>query len=191
MAAAPPPPPRWFPGALIGAGLLGVVGSALPWVTMSGTNADAITLFLQSKGGGLGGLDHGGAVTVVLAGMAVAFGVARLLGRAPRAALVGVALGAAMAVVVVEAVLGASGLADTFEDAAAGLEVGNGVGTWVTAASAAILVMASTLALRSGAPGSGQPGASSSPSSSSSTSSTDSMIPVMASTTEANRAIDT
>lgn len=185
-----PKPTTWFGWSLIVLGSVGVVGSVLPWIKLSGPNAAAITLFIEAKGGGLHGLDHGGAVTVVLALAAVGLGVARILGRMPRASYLGIPLGMAMAVVAVLAVIDTS-LADQFRGQATALTQTAAAGVWVTLVAAVGVTFASVGALISGdvvpRPEPDQPG-STSPGSSTSTSSTDSMMPVTASTTDANEA---
>ena len=138
------------------------------------------------------GLDHGGAVTVVLALAAIWLGVARILGRVPRACYLGIPIGMAMAVVAVLAVIDTS-LADQFRGKATSLTQTAGVGVWVTLVAAVGITFVSVGALIAVAvaprPGQGQSASSSSTSSSSSsTSSTDSMMPVTASTTDANEA---
>lgn len=182
MAEPTRPTDAWFGWLLVAAGCVVGVGSALPWITLTGLGAGAATVFIQSKGGGLGGLDHEGAVAVVLAALAVGLGVARLLGRAPRLApWGGLAAGVGSLLLVAVSAADATSLADPFGGAAAGVVQGRGVGIWVTAAGAAVLVIGSVVALargsRTGPPAGDQ--------SSTSTSSTDSMIPVSASTTEA------
>ncbi|MBX3286831.1 MAG: hypothetical protein KF703_15895 [Actinobacteria bacterium] len=177
--AAPVPP--WLGGALVAGGVLVAVGSALPWITLTGPGAAAATVFIHSKGGGLGGLDHEGAVTVVLAVAAAWLGVAHRLGRARwLAPWGGLAAGVATLALVALAAADTSSLADPFGGPAKGVVQGRGVGVWVTAAGGAVLVAAALVALAVLARRV-QP-------SSSSTSSTDSRIPVMASTTDGNRA---
>lgn len=182
MAEPTRSPDAGFGWLLVAAGLVVGVGSALPWITLTGTGAAAATVFIQSKGGGLGGLDHEGAVAVVLAAVAVGLGVARLLGRAPRLApWGGLAAGVGSLVLVAVSAADASSLADPFGGPAEGVVQGRGIGIWVTAAGAAVLVVGSTAALVRGS----RPGRPAGDQSSTSTSSTDSMIPVSASTTEA------
>jgi hypothetical protein len=177
-------PGTWFGWVLVAAGCLTALGSALPWITLDGAGSAAATAFIRSKGGGLGGLDHEGAVTVVLAGFAVGLGVARLLDRAPRlAGWGGLASGVGSLAMVALAAADASSLADPFGGAAGGVVQGRGIGMWVTAGGAAVLVGASVLALVGGVGGAGsRRGAPDQ--SSASTSSTDSMSPVSASTTD-------
>jgi hypothetical protein len=179
--AAEVEPMSWFGWWLVVAGCLTGLGSALTWITLDGAGSAAATAFIRSKGGGLGGLDHEGAVTVVLAGFAVGLGVARLLGRAPRLApWGGLACGVGSLALVALAAADASSLSDPFGGAAGGVVQGRGIGMWVTAAGAAALAGGSVLAL-AGAAGN-RPGAPDQ--SSTSTSSTDSMIPVSASTSD-------
>lgn len=138
----------WFGWLLVAAGCVVALGSALPWITLEGSGAKAATLFIQSKGGGLGGLDHEGAVTVVLAALAVGLGVAHLLGRAPRLAVWGgLAAGLGSLALVVVAAADGSSLADPFGGAAAGVVQGRGIGMWVTALGAAALAVGSLAAL--------------------------------------------
>lgn len=181
-AAATALGPGWFGWLLVAAGCVTGLGSALRWITLEGSGAAAATLFLQSKGGGLGGLDHEGAVTVVLGALAVGLGVAHLLGRAPRLApWGGLAAGVGSLALVAVAAADGSSIADAFGGAAAGVVQGPGIGMWVTAAGGAVLAAGSLAALAMGA--AGRP--PSPDQSSTSTSSTDSMIPVSASTTDA------
>lgn len=182
MAEPTRSPDAGFAWLLVAAGLVVGVGSALPWITLTGTGAAAATVFIQSKGGGLGGLDHEGAVAAVLAAVAVGLGVARLLGRAPRLApWGGLVAGVGSLVLVAVSAADASSLADPFGGPAEGVVQGRGIGIWVTAAGAAVLVVGSAVALARGS----RPGRPAGDQSSMSTSSTDSMIPVSASTTEA------
>lgn len=174
------PADRWFAAVLLAGGGLVAVGSALPWIALTGSGAAAATVFLQSKGGGLGGLDHQGAVTVLLGALAGWFGGARLLGRAPRLARWGgLAAGVATAALVAVAAADTSSLADPFGGAAAGVVQGRGPGIWVTLTGAVVLVAGSLAALATGSPAAH---------SSASTSSTDSMIPVSASASDVNDA---
>ncbi len=146
MASSSPSAP-WFGWLLVVAGCVVGLGSALPWITLDGPGAAAATLFIQSKGGGLGGLDHEGAVTVVVGAFAMGLGVAHLLGRAPRLAVWGgLASGLATMALVGLAAADGSSLADPFGGAAAGVVQGRGIGLWVTAAGAVLLVVGSLAA---------------------------------------------
>lgn len=190
----PAHPTTWFGWTLVGLGGVAIIGSALPWITLSGPQADAITLFIEAKGGGLGGLDHGGAVTVVLGIAAVVLGVGRILGRLRHAAAVGAVVGLLMAAVAAVAAADHD-LADQFHGQVDRLAQGAGLGVWVTLAAAVAIIGASLVALarREGTTvegGATPPQASASSTSSSSISSTDSMIPVTASTSDGNEAID-
>ena len=182
-----PTPTRWYGWALVVLGAVGFVGSVLPWIELSGPNAAAITLFIEAKGGGLHGLDHGGAVTVVLALAAIWLGIARILGRMPRACYLGIPIGMAMAVVAVAAVIDTS-LADQFRGTATALTQSADVGVWVTLVAAVGITFVSVGALIAVAVAPRPEVGQSDSSSSTSTSSTDSMMPVTASTSEANEA---
>jgi hypothetical protein len=177
-------PVPWLAWLLVVAGAVVAVGSALPWITLRGSGAAAATVFIQSKGGGLGGLDHEGAVAVVLGAGAVWLGGARRLGRALRASVWGGLLaGLGSLALVAWSWSDGSSLADPFGGPAAGVVQGPGVGLWVTAAGAVVLVVGSAVALAQGA---GRPTPDQS---SASTSSTDSAIEARASSTEENRAV--
>ena len=44
-----PTPTRWFGWSLVALGVVGVVGSVLPWIELSGPNAGAITLWVAAN----------------------------------------------------------------------------------------------------------------------------------------------
>ncbi len=72
--------------ALVGAATVGVVASVLPWISVSGPGAPTVTTYLEAAGVGFNGLDRNGAATIVAFLAVIGLGVARLLGRLPKAA---------------------------------------------------------------------------------------------------------
>lgn len=157
----PQHPPATFPdpvrepasarsGYLIaGAGVLGIVGAVLPWLTLSGPSADAFETMLEAAGEGLGGLDKDGALTIVFAIVAVVAGLVRSRDKAPRAtAITALVFGALTALVAVVDIADVNSTKDEFPMfASSELTIGVGIGLWLTLAAGAAIALTSLLAL--------------------------------------------
>lgn len=132
---------------LVVGGGLAVLGAFLPWITLTGRGARAVTAFLDAQGGGLAGLDHGGSVSVVLGALAIGLGVGRLLGRLPRAGIVGGLIGLVLVALVGQAAARPDDLVAAFGEQVGPFEQTVGVGVWLTAAAAAVLLIGSVVDL--------------------------------------------
>ncbi len=125
-----------------GLGAVGIVGSMLPWIRVTGSGAETITTFLEAAGIGFGGLDRNGAATIVAFVAVVGLAVARALGRLPRAAPIAAAvagLGSVAATLAVRPEI--ADLADRYRDTLGTdtLHATPAVGWWVTLVAALAL----------------------------------------------------
>lgn len=134
---------------IAGAGALVVVAAVLPWLTLSGADAEAVKSVMEAQDEGLNGLDKDGALTIVLGIVVVVMGVLRGTGRAVKgAAITGMVLG------LLTALIGVVDLADvqSVKDDVSGLpldfQVGAGIGLWLTLLGGVAVAGSSFWALR-------------------------------------------
>lgn len=142
------PPDLIGAGALIAASVLGMVGSVLPWISLGGPGAATVTTYLEAAGVRFGGLDRNGAATIVFFMAAFGLGVARGLGRLPRAApRAGGALAVCSALAVLAVLADIDDLARDYRDTmgANTLTAAPAFGWWVTLVASVGLLAAAAL----------------------------------------------
>lgn len=134
--------------AIVAAGVLGVIGSVMPWISLSGDAAPLVERLLDQQGEGLNGLDKDGVITIILALVAVGFGVARALGKIPKpAAGVALAAGALTALIAIIDIADVSSTKDDLGPLATNLDVSVGAGLWLTLIAGIAIVATAVVAL--------------------------------------------
>lgn len=133
---------------IAGTALVVVIGSVLPWLSLSGPDAEAIERQMEAQGEGVGGLDKDGVLTIVLGLVALLMGVLRGTGRAVKgAAITGIVMGALVTLIGIVDILDVADVADEVAGFVR-VDVSAGIGLWLTLLGGIAVLASSIWALR-------------------------------------------
>lgn len=136
----------WF---MVGAAGIVVVGSVLPWISLSGRDASLVEELVERQGEGLNGLDKDGVLTIILGLVAAVMGVLRATGRIVRpAAITGAVMGVLTALIAVVDIADVQSVKNDLNVALVQLDVAPGIGLWLTLLGGVAVTAVSVYALR-------------------------------------------